>query len=191
MSCFGHIQNESDNPLTLQIIEGRVKANRKRGRRKKKKWYYNFWEWTRLCSIQTKRLKRKTEEHRVEPKLLDQLLKSYQKSSIIIMWRRQKGNMKIDLFIQRCVESLLITGHPVNGRVIADHQVITRVDQRINIIREPNETNLSAISQQDTPAFREVNNNNLLGGQFLIFLPKKSGKIINWVGSLFWVLLPK
>ena len=31
---------------------------------------------------------------------------------------------------------------------------------------------------------REVNKNNLLGGQFLIFLPKKSRKIINWVGKL-------
>ena len=31
---------------------------------------------------------------------------------------------------------------------------------------------------------REVNKNNLLGEQFLIFLPKKYGKIINWVGSL-------
>ena len=30
---------------------------------------------------------------------------------------------------------------------------------------------------------REVNKNNLLGGQFLIFLPKKLGKLINWVGS--------
>ena len=32
--------------------------------------------------------------------------------------------------------------------------------------------------------FREVNKNNLLGGQFLTFLPKKSGKIINWMGNL-------
>ena len=31
---------------------------------------------------------------------------------------------------------------------------------------------------------REVNKNNLLGEQFLVILPKKSRKIIKWVGSL-------
>ena len=31
---------------------------------------------------------------------------------------------------------------------------------------------------------RKFNKNNLLGGQFLIFLPKYLKKIINWVGSL-------
>jgi len=55
LTYLGHILRGSGSALTLQMIEGKVEGERKRGR-PRKQWFDNIKEWTGLKLVQAKRL---------------------------------------------------------------------------------------------------------------------------------------
>ena len=54
LTYFGQIMRGSGSPLAMQIVEGMVEGERKRGRQKNQ-WFDNIREWTGLSYKRAKR----------------------------------------------------------------------------------------------------------------------------------------